>query len=75
MSDYPSPLKGKPPLTAAHYDALQEASRQYHDLLGEFDKATQCGIACEQMRHDAASAHARISKMLGIYFPHGRPTE
>lgn len=70
-----SPLSGKPPLTAAHFDSLIEASRQYHDLLAEFDKAETCGIACQQMKHDAAAAHARIQKMLGVYFPNGRPME
>lgn len=65
----------KQPLDASHYDALQEASRQYHDLLGEFDKADSCGIVCQQMRDSARAHKHRIDKMLMAYFPHGRPTQ
>lgn len=62
------------PLTADHYDSLQTASRQYHDLLAEFDKADYCGIVCQQMRDAARSHKNRIDKMLAVYFPNGRPT-
>lgn len=67
----PDPIKQ--PLNAAHFDQLQQASREYHDLLAEFDKADSCGIVCQQMR-DAARAHkTRIDKLLLNYFPNGRP--
>jgi len=61
------------PLTAAHYDTLQVASRQYHDLLHEFDRAESCGIPCQQMRSDALAHKAQIDAILREYFPHGRP--
>jgi len=64
-----------PPLNAAHYDALINAQRSYHDLLAELDKADQCGVACQHVRSAAVSHNARIQKLLGTYFPNGRPTE
>lgn len=63
----------KQPLTAEHFDQLQAAARQYHDLLAEFDKAESCGIVCQQMRADAQRHSVGIQKMLATYFPHGRP--
>lgn len=71
----PKVSNSPPPLNANHYDSLIAAQRAYHDLLGELDKAEGCGIACQHVRNAATSHNARIQRLLGTYFPQGRPTE
>lgn len=61
------------PLNAEHFDQLTLASRAYHDLLAEMDKAESCGIQCQRERSQALAASNQISKILATYFPHGRP--
>jgi hypothetical protein len=61
------------PLTAAHFDQLTTASRAYHDLLAELDKAESCGIDCQRYRSEAQAAAAQATKLLATYFPNGRP--
>lgn len=75
MADYRPGDTVRNPLTAQHYDLLTQASRQYHDLLAELDKAEHCGIVCHQQREDAKRHSQQISHMLATYFPQGRPQE
>lgn len=47
------------------YERLKETQRLLHDMRTEFDKAEQCGVACEALRgiaDDIASKLAAIER-------------
>ena len=46
---------------------LREAQRELLDILPEFDKATECGIECSELREAHREATEKIEALLKHY--------
>lgn len=58
-------------LPSEHVAKLKQVQRDLHDILGEFDKADECGIDCQEFRRMHGEAVAAAGNILKHYGPKG----
>jgi len=56
-------------LPAEHVVKLKQVQRDLHDLLAEFDLATECGIDCNEYRRMHQEASKSVNAILKNYGP------